>query len=145
MSRILVAEDDADIASLVRHYLEKAGYTVDVTDSGRDVLPRLRRTPVDAVILDLMLPGMDGLEVCRAMRADPTTAAMPVIMLTAKGEEADASSGSSWAPTTTSPSRSAPARWWRACGRCCGGRTGRCPPPGCSRTARSRWTSIGTW
>ncbi len=47
MSRILVAEDDADIAALVRHYLEKAAYTVDVTDSGRDVLPRLRRTPVD--------------------------------------------------------------------------------------------------
>jgi DNA-binding response OmpR family regulator len=89
MSRILVAEDDADIAALVRHYLEKAGYTVDVTESGREVMPRLRRTPTDAVILDLMLPGMDGLDVCRAMRADPTTAAVPVIMLTAKGEESD--------------------------------------------------------
>ena len=89
MSRILVAEDDADIAALVRHYLEKASYTVDVTDSGRDVLPRLRRTPADLVILDVMLPGMDGFDVCRAMRADPTTAAVPVIMLTAKAEESD--------------------------------------------------------
>ncbi len=89
MSRILVAEDDADIAALVRHYLEKAGYTVDVTGSGREVLPRLRKEPADLVVLDLMLPGMDGLDVCRAMRADPTTAAVPVIMLTAKAEESD--------------------------------------------------------
>jgi two-component system alkaline phosphatase synthesis response regulator PhoP len=89
MSRILVAEDDADIAALVRHYLEKAGYSVDVTESGREVMPRLRRAPVDAVILDVMLPGMDGLDVCRAMRADPTTSAVPVIMLTAKAEESD--------------------------------------------------------
>jgi DNA-binding response OmpR family regulator len=89
MSRILVAEDDADIAALIRHYLEKAGFTVDLTESGRDVLPRLRRQPVDAVILDVMLPGMDGFDVCRAMRADPTTAAVPVIMLTAKAEESD--------------------------------------------------------
>jgi DNA-binding response OmpR family regulator len=89
MSRILVAEDDADIAALVRHYLEKAGFTVDLTESGRDVLPRLRRQPVDAVILDVMLPGMDGFDVCRAMRADPTTAAVPVIMLTAKAEASD--------------------------------------------------------
>ena len=89
MSRILVAEDDADIAALIRHYLEKAGFTVDLTESGRDVLPRLRRSPVDAVILDVMLPGMDGFDVCRAMRADPTTAAVPIIMLTAKAEESD--------------------------------------------------------
>jgi two-component system alkaline phosphatase synthesis response regulator PhoP len=89
MSRILVAEDDADIAALIRHYLEKAGFTVDLTESGREVLPRLRRQPVDAVILDVMLPGMDGFDVCRAMRADPTTAAVPVIMLTAKAEESD--------------------------------------------------------
>jgi DNA-binding response OmpR family regulator len=89
MSRILVAEDDADIAALIRHYLEKAGFTVDLTESGRDVLPRLRRSPVDAVILDVMLPGMDGFDVCRALRADPTTAAVPVIMLTAKAEESD--------------------------------------------------------
>jgi len=89
MSRILVAEDDADIAALVRHYLEKASFGVDVTGSGRDVLPRLRQHPADLVILDVMLPGMDGLDVCRAMRADPTTAAVPVIMLTAKAEESD--------------------------------------------------------
>jgi DNA-binding response OmpR family regulator len=89
MSRILVAEDDADIAALVRHYLEKAGFGVDVTGSGRDVVPRLHQHPADLVILDVMLPGMDGLDVCRAMRADPTMAAVPVIMLTAKAEESD--------------------------------------------------------
>ena len=130
MSRILVAEDDADIASLVRHYLEKAGYTVDVTDSGRDVLPRLRRTPVDAVILDLMLPGMDGLDVCRAMRADPTTGRCPSSCSPPRPRRRIASSASSWAPTTTSPSPSVRARSWRACGRSCAGRIGRFPATG---------------
>jgi DNA-binding response OmpR family regulator len=89
MPRILVAEDDADIAGLVRHYLEKAGFEVAVTDSGAEVAALLRRAPADLLILDLMLPGLDGLAVCRALRADPATAGMPIIMLTAKGEESD--------------------------------------------------------
>ncbi len=89
MSRILVAEDDPDIASLLSHYLQKAGFEAAVVASGRDVLPRIRRDPPDLLLLDLMLPGLDGLEVCRAVRADVNTAAIPVIMLTAKGEESD--------------------------------------------------------
>ena len=93
MPRILVAEDDADIAGLVRMYLEKAGFEVDVTDSGRDVASRLRQTPTDLLVLDVMLPGLDGLSVCRALRADPATAAVPIIMLTAKAEEADRIAG----------------------------------------------------
>jgi len=93
MPRILVVEDDLDIADLIAHYLAGAGHTVDRLTSGRDVLPRLRDTPADLVILDIMLPGMDGLQVCGAMRADPQTAAVPVIMLTARGEEADRISG----------------------------------------------------
>ena len=93
MPRILVAEDDADIAGLVRHYLEKAGFDVDVTDAGRDVAARLRKTPADLLVLDVMLPGMDGLAVCRALRADPTTASVPIIMLTAKAEESDRIAG----------------------------------------------------
>ena len=93
MPRILVAEDDADIADLVRRYLEKAGFEVDVTDSGRDVAARLRRTPTDLLVLDVMLPGMDGLAVCRALRGDPATAATPIIMLTAKAEESDRIAG----------------------------------------------------
>jgi DNA-binding response OmpR family regulator len=89
MSRILVAEDDPDIATLLSHYLQKAGFDAAVVGSGRDVLPRIRREPPDLVLLDLMLPGLDGLEVCRALRADLNTAAIPVIMLTAKAEESD--------------------------------------------------------
>jgi two-component system alkaline phosphatase synthesis response regulator PhoP len=89
MSRILVAEDDPDIASLLAHYLQKAGYEADVVSSGKDVLPRIRKTPPDLLLLDLMLPGQDGLEVCRAVRADDNTAGIPIIMVTAKGEESD--------------------------------------------------------
>ena len=93
MPRILVAEDDPDIAGLVRHYLEKAGYAVEVTGVGTDVAPRLRQTPTDLLVLDVMLPGMDGLAVCRALRGDPATAAVPIIMLTAKAEESDRIAG----------------------------------------------------
>jgi DNA-binding response OmpR family regulator len=93
MSQILVVEDDGDIAALIAHYLEKSGHRVDRLTSGSDVLPRLRQTPADLVILDLMLPGMDGLIVVQAMRADPSLAKIPVIMLTARGEESDRVSG----------------------------------------------------
>jgi two-component system alkaline phosphatase synthesis response regulator PhoP len=89
MSRILVAEDDPDIASLLAHYLQRAGFEADTVSSGRDVLPRIRKAPPDLLLLDLMLPGLDGLEVCRAMRAEASTAAIPIIMVTAKGEESD--------------------------------------------------------
>jgi DNA-binding response OmpR family regulator len=90
---ILVVEDDADIAALIAHYLEKVGHRVDRLVSGSDVLPRLRKSPSDLVILDVMLPGMDGLMVCQAMRADPALAAIPIIMVTARGEESDRVSG----------------------------------------------------
>jgi two-component system, OmpR family, alkaline phosphatase synthesis response regulator PhoP len=89
MSRILVAEDDPDIASLLGHYLQRAGFEADVVSSGRDVLPRIRKAPPDLLLLDIMLPGLDGLEVCRAVRSDPQTASIPIIMVTAKGEESD--------------------------------------------------------
>jgi len=93
MSQILVVEDDADIAALIGHYLEKAGHRVDRLSTGSDVLPRLRKLPADLVILDLMLPGIDGLIVCQAMRADPAIAQTPIIMLTARGDESDRISG----------------------------------------------------
>ncbi|MEN3338007.1 MAG: hypothetical protein V7647_1683 [Acidobacteriota bacterium] len=93
MPRILVVEDDIDIAALIALYLEKAGHVVDRLSSGSRVMPRLRAQPADLVILDLMLPGASGLVVCEAMRADPATAAIPVIMLTARGEEGDRIAG----------------------------------------------------
>jgi len=89
VSRILIVEDSADIADLIRHYLERAGHTIEVATSGSDVLPRARAHAPDLILLDLMLPGMDGLLVCQALRRDRATAAIPVIMLTARGEEAD--------------------------------------------------------
>ncbi len=89
MARILVAEDDPDIANLLAHYLQRAGFEADSVASGVDVLPRIKKAPPDLLLLDLMLPGLDGLEVCRAVRSDPSTAAIPIIMVTAKGEESD--------------------------------------------------------
>jgi DNA-binding response OmpR family regulator len=93
MPHILVVEDDSDIAELIAHYLEKAGHTVDRLASGSAVIARLRARAADLVILDLMLPGMDGLLVCQAMRANTATAGIPVIILTARGEEADRVAG----------------------------------------------------
>jgi len=93
MSKILIVEDDPDIAELIRHYMEKAGHTVQRLSSGGGVLPRLRAEPVDLVILDVMLPEIDGLALCQAMRSDPAIAAIPVIMVTARGEEADRVAG----------------------------------------------------
>jgi len=84
-----VVEDDVDIAELVAHHLQRAGYLTEVLHSGGDVLPHVRRAAPDLVLLDLMLPGLNGLEICRAMRSDPSLAAIPIIMLTAKSEEAD--------------------------------------------------------
>jgi two-component system alkaline phosphatase synthesis response regulator PhoP len=88
-TRILVAEDDPDIGNLLDHYLKKAGFLPTVVASGREVMPHIKRDLPDLVVLDLMLPGLDGLEVCRAIRADVNSSAIPIIMLTAKGEESD--------------------------------------------------------
>jgi DNA-binding response OmpR family regulator len=89
VASVLVVEDDADIAELIRHSLERAGHTVDQLASGREVLAHARRHTPDVIVLDLMLPGMDGLLVCQALRADEQTAAIPVIVVTARGEEFD--------------------------------------------------------
>ena len=86
---ILVAEDDRDIAELIAHYFSRAGWSARLTETGDEALASVRRTPADLVILDVMLPGLSGLEVCRALRADKTTAAIPIIMLTARAEESD--------------------------------------------------------
>ena len=89
MSHILIAEDDADIADLVAHHLSKAGHSTEVIGSGPEALSRVRASKPDVLILDLMLPGMDGLDICRSLRADPRTADVTIIMLTARGEETD--------------------------------------------------------
>src|SRR5204862_1612428 len=88
-ARILIVEDDPDIAELVGRYLDKAGFTTERVASGREALSRLGSRPPDLLVLDLMLPHVDGLEICRIIRASEKTAAIPIIMLTARAEESD--------------------------------------------------------
>jgi len=83
---ILVVEDEAKIAALLRDYLENANYTVSILDRGDRVVSQVKQNPPDLVLLDIMLPGMDGMEVCREIRKFST---LPVIMITAKVEEID--------------------------------------------------------
>ena len=89
MSRILVVEDDPDIAELLKHYLERASHEVEVLTQGQDAIPRLREQLPDLVILDRMLPGVDGLEICRMIRASDGMSDLPVMMVTARAEESD--------------------------------------------------------
>src|SRR3954471_8852839 len=86
---ILIVEDDPDIAALVARYLDKAGYATDRAASGRDALRLVEQKTPDLIVLDLMLPHVDGLEVCRVLRGNDATAAIPIIMLTARAEESD--------------------------------------------------------
>jgi two-component system phosphate regulon response regulator PhoB len=88
-SKILVVEDDHDIAQLLAITMKKAGYEVAVTENGYEALNSIRRHPPDLVILDLMIPGIDGFEVCKEMKRDPKTGAVPVLIVTARGEEID--------------------------------------------------------
>jgi DNA-binding response OmpR family regulator len=87
--KILIVEDEADILKLVRLYLEKEGYRTLTATTGIEGLKQVKAEHPDLVILDLMLAEMDGLEVCKRIRADPKTAMLPIIMLTAKAEESD--------------------------------------------------------
>jgi len=89
MRRTLVVEDDADIVELISHYLVAEGFEVEAVSEGRRALERLRAGAFHAVVLDLQLPGLDGLSVCTEIRRDPRLRALPVIMLTARGDESD--------------------------------------------------------
>src|SRR5437773_1045541 len=88
-TRILIVEDDPDIAELVSRYLDKAGFQTERVASGRDALKRITAQPPDLLVLDLMLPHVDGLEICRIVRANEKTATVPIIMLTARGDESE--------------------------------------------------------
>ncbi len=87
--RVLIVEDEPDIRDLLVFHLEREGYQVVQSRSGPEALRLARATPPDLVLLDLMLPEMDGLEVCRRLRQDPATMALPIVMLTARGDEVD--------------------------------------------------------
>ena len=86
---VLLVEDESDVVDLLRYHLRKAGFKVLVENSGSAGLEAVRQNMPDAVVLDIMLPGMTGLEVCRTMKSDPALAGVPVLMLTAKSDVKD--------------------------------------------------------
>jgi phosphate regulon transcriptional regulator PhoB len=86
---VLVVDDEADLVELVSYNLKKEGFIVDSASDGESALKKVKKDKYDLLILDLMLPGIQGIELCRILRNDPKTAGMPIIMLTAKGEEVD--------------------------------------------------------
>ena len=91
--RILVVDDEEDILELVRFHLAREGYQLTLAATGEEALKKAKRETFDLVVLDLMLPGLDGLEVAKALKTDTRTKSVPIVMLTAKGEDADVVSG----------------------------------------------------
>lgn len=91
--RVLIVEDEEDIAELLEYNLQRHGYAPTSVYTGEDGLNEAREAKPDLILLDLMLPGLSGLDVCRGLKSDPATANIPVIMLTAKGEEEDIVAG----------------------------------------------------
>ena len=89
MKKILLIEDDKDIVELVKYNLEKDGFNVAASGDGATGLAQLRKSPPDLLVLDLMLPKLSGLEICKEVRKDVSLNRLPVLILTAKGEEAD--------------------------------------------------------
>lgn len=88
-ARILIVEDEPNIAESLTFILQRAGFEVDTAADGAEALTRLRRQSFAALILDIMLPGMNGFDILRAIRSDPDLAELPVIVLTAKGQAKD--------------------------------------------------------
>ncbi|MFC4061860.1 response regulator transcription factor [Planomonospora corallina] len=93
MATILVAEDDADIRDLIVFKLEQIGHTVVPVGDGRSALSKAHDQAPDIVLLDVMMPGMSGIDVCRELRKDQQTAELPIILLTARAQERDVSVG----------------------------------------------------
>ena len=89
MPKILIVEDEPDIVELLAYNLHQAGFETITAFNGEDALRHANTRPPDLILLDVLLPGVDGLEVCRMLKTNPATADIPVIMLTAKGEKTD--------------------------------------------------------
>lgn len=90
---VILAEDDPDIQLVARLALKRAGFTVKVVGNGQEALAAIREQPPDVVLLDWMMPELDGPETCRQLKADPSTAGIPIIFLTAKSQEAEIQRG----------------------------------------------------
>jgi two-component system phosphate regulon response regulator PhoB len=93
MVTVLLAEDDTDIRDLVTFKLRQQGYEVRAFEDGLSALASARDDPPDLAVLDITMPGMSGLDVCRELRADPATSDVPIILLTARAQESDIETG----------------------------------------------------
>jgi DNA-binding response OmpR family regulator len=96
MARVLVADDDPDVRDVVVFKLQQVGHDVLVAEDGGTALALARRELPELAVLDVMMPRMTGLDVCRELRADRLTASIPVILLTARAQEGDVESGFAW-------------------------------------------------
>ena len=137
--KILVVDDDTNICELLRLYLTKEGYQVTTANDGEEGLEKFNQLKPDMVLLDVMMPRMDGLEVCRRIRKLGNT---PVMMLTAR--PLTRCWASSWAQTTTWSSPSTPKRSWPASRRCCAAAPSPRPRPRAPRASSSSTTSVST-
>ena len=125
---VFVLEDDSDISRLVQHHLEASGFGVRVYGTPANLVPDAERQAPALFLLDIMVPGGDGLDVCRRLRNHPALSTIPIIFLTARPGKMTAFSASSSAPTTTSPSPSPPASSSPASRLCCAASSARPRP-----------------
>ncbi len=89
MNRILICEDSNFFRNVFHTYLEKEGYQVEVADNGHDALVKTKENPPDLILLDVMLPGMDGYQVCQILKADPGYRRIPILMCSVRGTKED--------------------------------------------------------
>lgn len=134
-ARVLVVDDDPTVSDVVLRYLERAGYQVDRAADGLAALAAVDRAAPDLVVLDLMLPGIDGLEVCRRLRQRAVT--VPVIMLTALGEESDRILGLRLGADDYVTKPFSPGSWCCGSARCCAAPASAQPP---GRPVPTRWS-----
>lgn len=129
MRNILIIDDDEELFSLLADYLNDEDFACLPAPDAATGLTLAGQSGVDAVILDVMLPGMNGFEVLRRLRANEATRDLPVLMLTARGRKSTGWWAWKWAPTTTWANLSAPESWWPGCGPFCAARAGARPDP----------------
>ncbi len=111
---ILIVDDEPNILLSLQFLMKKAGYDVRTATDGEQALDEIARARPDLVLLDVMMPKLDGFTVCQRIRANPEWQDVRVIMLTARGRDVEREKGSRWAPTITSPSRFRPRTRWIA-------------------------------
>lgn len=142
MATVLLIDDDAELTRLVGDYLTREGFTVATSSDGTKALGRIIETRADIVVLDVMMPGPDGLEVLRRIRAET---AVPVLMLTARGMRRTASPALTLGPTTTLPNPALPGNWCRESAQSCAARNrAKALPPRCKMAPCSLTPSAGS-